>query len=173
MEAADGRIATVRSVVEPSRDLSEASLPQMADVNVASSGPPLLPWMRWLLRFAGCYNLLVGLGLLLLVHESFKLLGLEKPQPVMYVQLVGLLVGLFGVGYLLVAAQPLENRTLLWLGLSSKALGCGLSFYHVARGSLPPVYVPIVVFSDLIYLPFFFVIARRLDRFSKRAAPGD
>ena len=125
---------------------------------------PLLPWMRGLLRFAGCYNLLVGLNLLLFYHELFKTLGLAKPNPIMFVQLVGLLVGLFGVGYLMVARHPLENRNLLWLGLWSKALGCCLSFYHVAIGNLPTLYVPIVVFSDLVYLPPFYLIARRLDR---------
>ncbi len=119
--------------------------------------------MRWLLRIAGVYNLLVGLNLLLFYHELFKFLGLAKPIPIMFVQLVGLLVGLFGVGYLLVARRPLENRNLLWLGLWSKALGCALSFYHVALGSLPPLYVPIVIFSDLVYLPPFYLIARRLD----------
>ncbi len=132
--------------------------------SVAAGEPPLLPWMSWLLRFAGCYNLLVGLSLVLFYHELFKTLQLAKPSPVMFVQLVGLLVGLFGAGYLLVARAPLANRNLLWLGLWSKALGCCLSFYHVARGDLPPLYVPIVVLSDLVYLPPFFLIARRLDR---------
>jgi hypothetical protein len=132
--------------------------------------PPLLPWMRWLLRFAGCYNLLVGLNLLLFYHELFKTLHLAKPTPVMFVQLVGLLVGLFGAGYLMVARRPLENRNLLWLGLWSKALGCGLSFYHVARGDLPLLYVPIVIFSDLVYLPPFYLIARRLDRLAAARA---
>lgn len=49
------------------------------------------------------------------------------------------------------------------LACGSKALGCALSFYHVALGSLPPLYVPIVIFSDLVYLPPFYLIARRLD----------
>ena len=80
--------------------------------------------MRFAPRFAGCYNLLVGVNLTFFYHEMFKTLGLAKPSPTMYVQLVGLLVGLFGVGYLLVARRPIENRNLLWLGLWSKALGC-------------------------------------------------
>jgi hypothetical protein len=150
------------------------SPPTVSDIETArgptASQPVLLPWMRWLLRFSGGYNLLVGLNLLFFYHELFKTLGLQKPSPVMFVQLVGLLVGLFGAGYLMVARRPLENRNLLWLGLWSKALGCGLSFYHVAIGNLPLLYVPIVIFSDLIYLPPFYIIARRLDRLAGNAA---
>ena len=119
--------------------------------------------MTWLLRAAGCYNLLVGTNLFFFVHENFKFLGLEKPHPVMYVQLAGMLIALFGVGYLLIARRPLENRMLLWLGLASKAGGCLLIFYHVTRGSLQMLYLPIVVFSDLVWMPPFFLIARRLD----------
>ena len=133
--------------------------------------PVLLPWMRWLLWFAGCYNLVVGVNLVFFYHELFKTLGLAKPSPVMFVQLVGLLVALFGAGYLMVARRPLENRNQLRLGLWSKALGTGLSFYHVALGNLPALYLPIVIFSDLVYLPPFVVILHRLDRLA-RAAQG-
>ncbi len=45
-----------------------------------------------------------------------------------------------------------------------------LSFYHVALGNLPPLYVPIVVFSDLVYLPPFYLIARRLNRLALPAS---
>ena len=50
------------------------------------------------------------------------------------VQLVGILVGLFGVGYLLVARNPVENRNVLLLGFWSKALGSLLGIGYVAAG---------------------------------------
>ena len=96
---------------------------------------PLLPWMKYLLRFAGVFNLLAGLGMICLYHEGFKMLGVEKPALVLPVQIMGILVGLFGVGYLLVAANPVENRNILMLGFWSKAISsvCGL----VVRGGRP------------------------------------
>src|SRR6185295_4121942 len=85
--------------------------------------PPIKRWMRRLLRFAGTYNIVAGLSMILLYHEGYKLLGLEKPAVVMQIQLVGILVALFGVGYHWVASAPVENRNILVLGFWSKALG--------------------------------------------------
>jgi hypothetical protein len=123
---------------------------------------PLAPWMKRLLWFVGGYNLLAGLGMLVFVHEGYKLIGLVKPDLVMPVQLVGILVALFGIGYWMVAADPLLNRNVLLLGLLSKALGATLSLVYVAMGRLPWTFVPVLFISDIVYLPPFYVILRRL-----------
>ena len=123
---------------------------------------PLKPWMRWLLRFTGCYNMLAGLTFLVFYHEAFKLMGLPKPQLLLPMQLVGVLVGLFGVGYLLVAANPIENRNVLMLGFWSKALGSLLGVGYVVLGKLPPIFIVVLFFADIMYLPPFLIIMRRL-----------
>jgi small multidrug resistance pump len=123
---------------------------------------PLKPWMRRLLRFVGCYNLLAALTMLVFYHESFKFLGVPKPQLMLPVQLVGILVGLFGVGYLLVASNPIENRNLLTLGFLSKAFGSMLGVGYVVLGKLPPMFLVILIFADIVYLPPFWIIMRRL-----------
>lgn len=121
--------------------------------------------MKWLLRFAGTFNLLAGLSMLVFYHEGFKLLDLAKPRLVLPVQLVGLLVGLFGVGYHLVASSPLQNRNLLWLGLWSKAGGSLLAAYHVwVLKTLPQSFLVLVFFADVVYLPPFWLILRVIDR---------
>jgi hypothetical protein len=132
------------------------------------SPPPLLPWMRFVLCVASVYNLSAALAMVVFYHEVSKILGMPRPNPIMPFQLDGLLVGLFGVGYWLVASRPVENRTVLWLGFWSKLLGTLLCGYHVARGDLPLSFVPLVAISDAIYLPPFFIIARRLDRLAIR-----
>ena len=61
--------------------------------------PVLDRWMRRLLRFAGTFNLFAGLGMIVLYHEGYRLFGVEKPEFVMPLQLTGVLVLLFGIGY--------------------------------------------------------------------------
>lgn len=122
----------------------------------------ITPWMTRLLWFVGGYNLLAGLGMLCLYHEGFKLLGMTKPDVNLPVQLVGILVGLFGVGYWMVAAHPFENRSVLLLGFWSKLLGSVLGLYYVFAGKLPLFFLALLFFSDIIYLPPFAVILRRL-----------
>ena len=131
---------------------------------------PLSPWMRSLLRFAGCYNLLVGVNLTVFYHEMFKTVGLPKPAMIMYVQLTGVLVALYGVGYLLVASNPLQNRNLLLLGFLSKLLGSMVGVGYVVLGKMPPVFLAVLLFSDIVYLPFFWIILRRIYRIAHERA---
>ena len=126
--------------------------------------PPLRPWMSYLLYFAGTYNLLVMLTLLALYHEALRTLGIEKPNLLLFVQLVGILVGLFGVGYLIVARNPVENRNVLLLGFLSKFLGTILGLAYFALGKVPVTFLVLLIFSDIVYLPPFWIILRRLYR---------
>ena len=125
---------------------------------------PLKPWMWFLLRFAGIFNLLAGFSMIVLYSEGFKLLGLKKPPLMLPLQLVGVMVGLFGVGYHMVASRPLENRNVLVLGFWSKALGSALGIGYVVLGKLPLMFLPVLLFADIAYLPPFYVIMRRLKR---------
>jgi hypothetical protein len=134
------------------------------------STPPLLPWMRWVLRVAGTYNIWCGITMLCFYHEASKIMGMTRPTPIMPFQLAGLLIGLFGVGYLMVLRRPLQNRDLLWLGFWSKLLGTLLSGYHVARGDLPLSFLPLLAVSDVAYLPLFYIIGRRLNRLAGEEA---
>ena len=135
---------------------------------VEQNMPPLLPWMKFLLRFAGAFNLLAGAGMICLYHEGFKLLSVPKPALALPVQVMGILVALFGVGYLLVATNAVENRNLLLLGFLSKALGSVASLWYVAAGRLPLGFAAVVFFADVIYLPPFFLILRRLYRLAQK-----
>ena len=83
------------------------------------------------------------------------------------IQLVGVMVGLFGVGYLMVAANPVENRNLLMLGFWSKALGSALGIGYVVLGKLPLMFLPILFFADIVYLPPFAIIVRRLNAIAR------
>jgi small multidrug resistance pump len=122
--------------------------------------------MRFLLGFAGCYNLLAGLTMIVFYHEALKLIGWPKPELMLPIQLVGILVGLFGLGYLLVASNPVENRNVLLLGFLSKALGSLLGIGYVALGKLSASFLVVLLFVDIMYLPPFAVILFRLYRFA-------
>ena len=127
---------------------------------------PLQPWMKLLLRFAGCFNLAAGVGMMTLYHEGHRMLGVQPPDLNLPVQVMGILVALFGVGYLLVAANPVENRNLLVLGFWSKALSSIVALAYVAgilEPELPWWFAVGVFFADVIYLPPFYAIMRRLS----------
>jgi hypothetical protein len=126
------------------------------------SSPCLDRWMRRLLRFAGTFNLFAGLGMIVLYHEGYRLFGIEKPQLVMPLQLTGMLVMLFGVGYHRVASRPVENYDLFLLGFLSNIGGSILGMYYVFWGPLPLFFLLFLFFADIVYLPFFWLILRRI-----------
>lgn len=128
---------------------------------------PLERWMRFVLRFVAVFNVLAGLTMIFGYHEAYKLIGMNKPDISFPLQLVGELVALFGVGYYMVAKNPVENRNILLLGFWSKALGSLLGTYYVARGLLPFQFAVVFFFADIIYLPPFWIILRRLNRIAR------
>ncbi|HBO44094.1 MAG TPA: hypothetical protein DD670_09215 [Planctomycetaceae bacterium] len=131
-----------------------------------SDAAPLLPWMRFVLRFAGMFNLLAGGCMILFYHEGYEMVGVPKPELVLPVQIMGILVALFGVGYHWVASRPVQNRDLLMLGLLSKAISAVAALLYIAAGRLPAHFAVTVFFADVIYVPLFWIIWLRLRRFS-------
>ena len=129
----------------------------------------LKPWMRPLLRFAGGFNITAGVSMVVFYHEGYKLLGIPRPEIVLPTQIMGILVALFGVGYLLVSQNPLENRHILTLGFWSKALSSALAIAYVANGKMPLIFLPVVILADVIYLPPFYVILKNIYRQAAQA----
>ncbi|MBN2296661.1 MAG: hypothetical protein JXM70_29805 [Pirellulales bacterium] len=129
----------------------------------------LQPWMRPLLGFAGIFNITAGMCMIVFYHEGYKLLGIPRPEIVLPLQIVGILVALFGVGYLLVAKNPVENRHILTLGFWSKALSSVVAISYVVDGRMPFIFLPVVIFSDVIYLPPFYLIIRNIYRQAAQA----
>lgn len=123
---------------------------------------PLSRWMIYVLRFAACFNVLAGLGMIFFYHELLKTAGIAKPSFVLPIQVTGALVLLFGIGYWLVSEDPVGNRHLLTLGFLSKLFGSLLAAYHTYQGNVHPSFMVTVFFADIIYLPLFWLIMRRI-----------
>jgi hypothetical protein len=123
--------------------------------------------MYWLLRFAGTFNFLAGFCMLVFYHEGYKMVGVPKPALVLPIQLTGILVVLFGVGYHLSASDPLRNRNVLALGMWSKLLCSLWALIYVFNGALPWWFILVLLGADIAYVPLFVIILRQIDRIAK------
>ena len=125
-------------------------------------------WMPAVLLVAGGYNLLWGTWMMLFPARSFQLSGFDVPgKPLDYPQLwqgIGMLVGVFGIGYVLAAINPLRYWPVVFIGLVSKVLGGLATIFGVVAGQLRPEAVALAVFNDLIWWVPFFLILRRAYR---------
>ena len=100
--------------------------------------------------------------MMIFYHEGFKLLGIEKSSFNLPIQLVGLLVAVFGVGYLIVDRRPFENHNILVLGFLTKLLGPLMAIGYIAKGILPTIMLLALFLSDFVYLVPFYLIYRRI-----------
>lgn len=94
---------------------------------------------RWRTFFAvaAAYNLLGGTAGFLTWRQQFEQLGVPAPNYPFFVQLVFLCVVCLGVGYALVAVDPLAHRGVVVVGLLTKLAGIAMSYWAIASGQMP------------------------------------
>ena len=119
--------------------------------------------MHRLLRFAGGWNVAAGLIMIFGYHEIYSLIEPAKPELTLPIQLVGMMVLLFGFGYFLVDRNPLANRNVLLLGAVSKLVGPLLALGYIVQGILPLVMLPLLAVADLVYLWPFVLMLKQID----------
>lgn len=125
-------------------------------------------WMSVVLVLAGCYNLIWGTVAILFPTASFAYSGMQvADKPLHYPQLwqcIGMIVGVYGVGYLLAARDPARHWELVFVGMLGKVFGpIGLAV-GVATGESPPAGLLTIIPNDLIWWVPFGLILRHAYR---------
>lgn len=82
---------------------------------------------------AGLYNLVGGTVGVFQVEHQFD----PPPTYPFALQLLMVMVAVMGVGYLMVARDPLGQRGIVWIGLMTKVAGLVMSFYALSTGQIP------------------------------------
>ncbi|MFO0881424.1 MAG: alkyl hydroperoxide reductase [Gemmataceae bacterium] len=134
---------------------------------------PVVPsWMRWTLVLAGIYNLVWGTWVIVWPAWSFRLGGLhtaahETSDPGLYLHLwqcIGMIVGVYGVGYLAASRDPCRHWPIVLVGFLGKLFGPIGAMEGALAGRLPWSILWTNLTNDLIWLiPFAWILleARR------------
>jgi hypothetical protein len=129
---------------------------------------PNKPWMAGVLWTAAIYNLAWGGFVILFPDLPFRWAGLELPNYPEIWQCVGMVVGVYGVGYAIAAGNPMRHWPIVLVGLLGKLLG-PIGFLNAAeRGRLPWRAGWINIFNDLIWWVPFFMILQAAYRSAKQ-----
>ena len=117
------------------------------------------PWMRWSLYAAGVYNIIWGGGAILFPLWVFRATGMEPPNYPEFWQCIGMIVGVYGVGYLIAASDPIRHWPIVFVGFLGKILG-PIGFAEALWfEKLPLAFGLNIVTNDLIWwLPFSFIL---------------
>lgn len=117
--------------------------------------------MRCWLIAAGIYNLAWGAAVVLFPEAPFRLLDLPAPDYIMIWQCLGMVIGVYGVGYLAASRDPLRHWPIVLVGLLGKIFGPIGFLYYAARGDLPWAAGLTILTNDLIWwYPFTKILLR-------------
>jgi hypothetical protein len=145
----------------------------MATVAHAPSTPL---WMhRWLVA-AGVYNLAWGGLTVLNPAWLFDLTGLAQPNYPFIWQCVGMVVGVYGIGYLAASSDPVRHWPIVLVGLLGKVFGPLGYLMGIIRGDVPPAFGWTLPTNDLLWwIPFALILAHawRMHRPRTLVEPDD
>ena len=122
-------------------------------------------WMRIVLCAAGVYNLVWGTWVVLCPEALFRLSGATVPQYPQIWECVGMIVGVYGIGYLIAAGDPFRHWPIIFMGLMGQVLGpLGMAWSITQNdplASLAWMCLP----NDLIWwAPFAFILLRKAQQ---------
>lgn len=112
---------------------------------------PTPRWMTGWLRAAALYNLLWGGWVVLDPDGYFRWLSMEPPRYPELWQCIGMIVGVYGIGYAVAARDPLRHWPIVLVGLTGKLLGPIGFVVAIARGSLPTEFGWTLLTNDLLW----------------------
>lgn len=116
-------------------------------------------WMSLTLAAAAAYNLLWGAWVVLFPQHFFEVLGLAPTNYPTIWQGMGMVIGVYGVGYGLAAVNPLRHWPIVLVGLLGKVLG-PIGFFHAwLTGQLPFAFFYTLITNDFLWwVPFALIV---------------
>lgn len=108
-------------------------------------------WMSAVLRLAAVYNLIWGAAVIVKPLFLFEWASMEAPRYPQIWQCVGMIVGVYGIGYWIAARDPIRHWPIVFVGLLGKVLG-PIGFLQAALSKeLPWAWGVTIITNDLIW----------------------
>lgn len=122
-------------------------------------------WMTLALGAAAFYNLVWGAFVILSPATLFSWVGMTQPNYPELWQCVGMIVGVYGVGYAIAATDPLRHWPIVLVGLMGKVLGPIGFVKALLEQRFSPKFLWVILTNDLIWwLPFGLILWASLEQ---------
>jgi peroxiredoxin len=122
------------------------------------------PWMRYVLIAAAIHNFAWSAWAIAFPVSVFHLAGIPEPIYPELWQTVGLLIGVYGIGYGIAATDPLRHWPLVATGLICKVLGPLGFAIAAARGRFPWSFGWPALLNEVVWwLPFGLILKSAYD----------
>ncbi|MBI4279817.1 MAG: alkyl hydroperoxide reductase [Armatimonadetes bacterium] len=118
-------------------------------------------WVGIVLWLAALYNMAWGAVVVAAPLWFFRLAGMDLPNYPQLWQFIGVMVGIYGIGYAIAARDPVRYWPIVLIGLLGKVLGPVGFLVAALKGDLPWVAGWTILTNDLIWwFPFGLILYR-------------
>jgi peroxiredoxin len=122
--------------------------------------------MRNVLLAAGLYNVVWGAWAVLFPSAIFSWLNMPQPNYPQFWQCIGMIVGVYGIGYVIAAFDPVRHWPIVLVGFLGKVFGPMGMVQALWSKQLPWGFALNCVSNDLIWwVPFFLILKHAWDEF--------
>lgn len=119
------------------------------------------------LKMAALYNIVWGAFVIFFPHLQFELMNMDPPRYPGFWQCIGMIVGVYGLGYWWAAKKPFHHWPIIAVGLLGKVLGPIGFLESLLSGKLPWAFGINIIFNDLIWWPSFFLMMKGAYEYAK------
>lgn len=117
--------------------------------------------MKLTLKLAAIYNLLWGAWVVIFPDHFFELVDMELPTQPMIWQGMGMVIGVFGLGYWWASFDPLRHWPIVAVGFLGKIFGPLGFVFNYLEGKVPFEFFYTLITNDFIWwIPFFFILKK-------------
>lgn len=104
---------------------------------------------------AAVYNVIFGIYAIFFPSHFFEMAGMKIPQYLELWQCIGMIVGVYGIGYLIAAMNPFRHWPIVLVGLLGKVFGPIGFLSAFIKGTFTASAGFMILFNDLIWwIPF-------------------
>jgi hypothetical protein len=116
-------------------------------------------WMRITLLLAAAYNIVWGAAVIFAPVTTMRWGGFVEPMPYPQMwQCIGMIVGVYGIGYAIAAGNPYRHWPIVLVGLLGKIFGPIGMLAAIIDGTLPASAARTILTNDLIWWAPFCII---------------
>lgn len=123
-------------------------------------------WQFYWLIGAGIYNIVWGAIVIIFPDLFFSLADLPIPTYPEIWQCVGMIVGVYGLGYIIAASDPGRHWPIIFVGFLGKIFGPLGFIQSILIGNFNLKFGMTIIFNDMIWwIPFFIILKEKYDSF--------
>jgi len=117
-------------------------------------------WMGTVLKLAAVYNVIWGAWVVFFPDYFFQITGMEPLTHTTIWQGMGMIVGVYGIGYWLASYDPIRHWPIVLVGFLGKIFGpLGFLLNYFMLQSIPYEFSYTLYTNDLIWwVPFFLIL---------------